>query len=250
MDEDSSEKQGFLPHLVELRERVIKSLAAVLVCFIALIPWAPEIYNLFAEPLISALPEGTSMIATDVIAPFFVPIKVTFFMSFIITLPYVLWQVWAFVEPALYASEKKLALPIVLSSFLLFLSGMCFAYFIVFPTVFNFIVGISPSDVQIATDVDKYFSFSMSLFLVFGLSFETPVVQMLLVRLDVFSIKQMVAFRPYFVVISFIIAAIVTPPDVVSQFMLALPLCILFQFGILLSKYTLSKSKADQSSTQ
>ena len=224
MDEDSSEKQGFLPHLVELRERVIKSLAAVLVCFIALIPWAPEIYNLFAEPLISALPEGTSMIATDVIAPFFVPIKVTFFISFIITLPYVLWQVWAFVEPALYANEKKLALPIVLSSFLLFLSGMCFAYFIVFPTVFNFIVGISPS--------------------------ETPVVQMLLVRLDVFSIKQMVAFRPYFVVISFIIAAIVTPPDVVSQFMLALPLCILFQFGILLSKYTLSKSKADQSSTQ
>ena len=170
------------------------------------------------------------MIATDVIAPFFVPIKVTFFISFIITLPYVLWQVWAFVEPALYANEKKLALPIVLSSFLLFLSGMCFAYFIVFPTVFNFIVGISPSDVQIATDVDKYFSFSMSLFLVFGLSFETPVVQMLLV--------------------SFVIAAIVTPPDVVSQFMLALPLCILFQFGILLSKYTLSKSKADQSSTQ
>ena len=176
------------------------------------------------------------MIATDVAAPFFVPIKVTFFVAFIISLPFTLWQVWAFVEPALYAEEKKLAFPIILSSLILFFAGMAFAYFVVFPAVFGFIVAFSPSEVEIATDIDKYFSFAMSLFLIFGLSFETPVVQMLLVRLDFVSLEKMRYFRPYFIVLSFILAAIVTPPDVVSQLMLALPLCVLFELGIFLSK--------------
>ena len=150
-------------------------------------------------------------------------------------------------EPALYAEEKKLALPVVLSSFLLFLAGMAFAYFVVFPAAFGFIIAFSPSEVEIATDIDKYFSFVMSLFLVFGLSFETPVVQMLLVRLEFVSLKKMVVFRPYFIVLAFVIAAIVTPPDVVSQLMLALPLCMLFELGIFLSKSIALKSKKTSS---
>ena len=150
-------------------------------------------------------------------------------------------------EPALYFEEKKLALPVVLSSFLLFLAGMAFAYFVVFPAAFNFIIAFSPSEVEIATDIDKYFSFVMSLFLIFGLSFETPVVQMLLVRLDFVSLEKMVVFRPYFIVLAFVIAAIVTPPDVVSQLMLAVPLCMLFELGIFLSKPIALKRKKTSS---
>ena len=236
MSKEPERNESYVTHLIELRDRVLRSLLAILICFFSLIAWAPEIYNIFANPLISALPPGVSMIATDVAAPFFVPIKVTFFVAFIISLPFTLWQVWAFVEPALYAEEKKLAFPIILSSLILFFAGMAFAYFVVFPAVFGFIVAFSPSEVEIATDIDKYFSFAMSLFLIFGLSFETPVVQMLLVRLDFVSLEKMRYFRPYFIVLSFILAAIVTPPDVVSQLMLALPLCVLFELGIFLSK--------------
>tara|TARA_S200000501_G_scaffold297165_1_gene283439 strand:- start:1664 stop:2323 length:660 start_codon:yes stop_codon:yes gene_type:complete len=207
----------------------------VLIVFFSIVFWAPEIYTLFALPLIKVLPTGSTMIATDVAAPFFVPIKITMLVAFILALPYVIFQAWMFVSPGLYQGEKKLALPIILSSFLLFLVGMAFAYFVVFPAAFGFVSSYTPENVEMATDIDKYFNFAISLFFVFGLAFETPVVQMILVRMGVVTIESMIKFRPFFIVISFVIAAIVTPPDVISQLMLAVPLCLLFQLGIWLS---------------
>ena len=230
-------EEGFVSHLVELRDRLIRAFLAVLVVFLALVYWAPQIYSVFAEPLIATLPAGSSMIATDVTAPFFVPIKVTMMVAFVVALPYVLYQAWAFVAPGLYQHERQLAMPIIVSSFGLFLVGMAFAYFLVFPAVFGFVASYTPEGVQMATDIDKYLSFALSLFLVFGLSFETPVVQMVLVRMGIVSMKKMIDFRPYFIVIAFVIAAIVTPPDVISQLMLAIPLCLLYQFGIFLARY-------------
>lgn len=236
-DEAGQKEEGFVTHLIELRDRLMRAAASVIICFLALVYWAPDIYSLLADPLVDALPAGTSMIATDVTAPFFVPMKVTMMVAFVIALPYVLYQVWAFIAPGLYEHEKKLAAPIILSSFLLFLLGMAFAYFFVFPAVFKFVAAYTPSGVQMATDIDKYLSFVLTLFLVFGLSFETPVVEMVLVRLGMVSIEKLREFRPYFIVIAFVIAAIVTPPDVISQFMLAVPMILLYEFGIFMSRY-------------
>ena len=238
-------EEGFMTHLVELRDRLIRSVIAILAVFLALVYWAPQIYSIFADPLIAVLPSGSSMIATDVTAPFFVPIKITMLVAFVIALPYVLYQAWAFVAPGLYSHEKKLALPIVLSSFLLFLLGMAFAYFFVFPAVFGFVSSYTPEGVQMATDIDKYLSFALSLFLVFGLSFETPVVQMVLVRMGIVSLQKMKDFWPYFVVAAFVVAAIVTPPDVISQLMLAIPLCLLYQFGLLLARWVTPQEVAE-----
>ena len=238
MVEKVDKEENLVSHLVELRSRSLRSFCAMIICFFSLVYWAPDIYTIFASPLISVLPIGVNMIAIDVAAPFFVPIKITMFLSFLITLPYVLWQIWSFVAPGLYESEKKLAIPIVLSSFLLFILGMVFAYFVVFPAVFGFVSSYTPTDVEMSTDIDKYFNFCLSLFIIFGLSFETPVVQMLLIKLEIITVEQMIKFRPYFIVGSFVVAAIVTPPDVISQLMLAVPLCLLFQLGIWLSKIT------------
>ena len=242
-DEAGQKEEGFVTHLVELRDRLMRAAASVIICFLGLVYWAPDIYSLLADPLVSALPVGTSMIATDVTAPFFVPMKVTMMVAFVIALPYVLYQIWAFIAPGLYEHEKKLAAPIILSSFLLFLLGMAFAYFFVFPAVFKFVAAYTPSGVQMATDIDKYLSFVLTLFLVFGLSFETPVVEMVLVRLGIVSIEKLREFRPYFIVIAFVIAAIVTPPDVISQFMLAVPMILLYEFGIFMSRYITPREK-------
>lgn len=242
-DQSESKEEGFMTHLIELRDRLMRAAIAVIVCFLSLVYWAPDIYSILANPLIAALPKGTSMIATDVTAPFFVPMKVTMMVAFVIALPYVLYQVWAFIAPGLYEHEKRLAIPIVLSSFILFLLGMAFAYFFVFPAVFKFVAAYTPVGVQMATDIDKYLSFVMTLFLVFGVSFETPVVQMVLVRLGMVSIEKLRNFRSYFIVIAFVIAAIVTPPDVISQFMLAVPMILLYEFGILMSRYISPRPK-------
>jgi sec-independent protein translocase protein TatC len=242
-NDTAQKEEGFVTHLIELRDRLMRAAGSVIICFLALVYWAPDIYSLLADPLVSALPAGTSMIATDVTAPFFVPMKVTMMVAFVIALPYVLYQVWAFIAPGLYEHEKKLAAPIILSSFLLFLLGMAFAYFFVFPAVFKFVAAYTPSGVQMATDIDKYLSFVLTLFLVFGLSFETPVVEMVLVRLGIVSIEKLREFRPYFIVIAFVIAAIVTPPDVISQFMLAVPMILLYEFGIFMSRYITPREK-------
>lgn len=242
-DTTSAKEEGFVTHLIELRDRLVRASLSVIAVFLGLVYWAPDIYSIFAAPLIDTLPQGTSMIATDVTAPFFVPMKVTMMVAFVIALPYVLYQAWAFIAPGLYEHEKKLAIPIVLSSFLLFLLGMAFAYFFVFPAVFKFVAAYTPAGVQMATDIDKYLSFVMTLFLVFGLSFETPVVQMVLVRMGIVSIIKLRNFRSYFIVIAFVIAAIVTPPDVISQFMLAIPMILLYEFGIFMSRYITPKEK-------
>jgi len=245
-DPQTTAEEGFMSHLVELRDRLIRAVGAVLLVFMALLYWAPDIYSIFASPLIKALPAGSSMIATDVTAPFFVPMKVTMLVAFVIALPYVLYQAWAFIAPGLYQHEKQLALPIVASSFLLFLVGMAFAYFFVFPAVFGFVAAYTPQGVQMATDIDKYLSFALSLFLVFGLSFETPVVQMVLVRMGVVSLQKMRDFRSYFIVIAFIVAAVVTPPDVISQLMLAIPLCLLYQLGLYLAAWITPSTRRDE----
>jgi len=246
-DQDSKEskEEGFVSHLVELRDRLLRAGAAVIVAFLALVYWAPDIYALLATPMIDALPQGSSMIATDVTAPFFVPMKVTMMVAFVIALPYVLYQVWAFVAPGLYDHEKNLALPIVLSSFILFLLGMAFAYFFVFPAVFKFVAAYTPVGVQMATDIDKYLSFVLTLFLVFGLSFETPIVEMVLVRMGIVTVEKLKNFRSYFIVIAFVIAAIVTPPDVISQFMLAIPMILLYEFGILMCRWVTPKARQE-----
>ncbi len=240
---DTAAQETFMSHLVELRDRLVRAVVAILAVFVAIVYWAPDIYSIFAGPLIAALPEGSSMIATDVTAPFFVPMKVTMLVAFIIALPWVLYQAWAFVAPGLYSHEKQLVLPIIITSFVLFLVGMAFAYFFVFPAVFGFVAAYTPAGVQMATDIDKYLSFAISLFLVFGVSFETPVVQMVLVRMNIVSLQKMRDFRSYFIVIAFVVAAVVTPPDVVSQLLLAIPLCLLYQLGIYLAAWITPKNQ-------
>ena len=244
-NEPELKEEGFVTHLVELRDRLVRAAIALIVVFLSLVYWAPDIYSILATPLIDALPKGISMIATDVTAPFFVPMKVTMMVAFVIALPYILYQAWAFIAPGLYEHEKKLAAPIILSSFLLFLLGMAFAYLFVFPAVFKFVAAYTPAGVQMATDIDKYLSFVMTLFLVFGLSFETPVVEMVLVRLGMVSIAKLRDFRSYFIVIAFVIAAIVTPPDVISQFMLAVPMILLYELGIFMSRWITPREKSD-----
>jgi len=229
-------QEGFISHLVELRDRLIRAIGAVLIVFICLFPWAKDLYALLAQPLLASLPQGGQMIATDVVGVFLVPMKVAGLAAFLITLPYVLYQVWGFVAPGLYASEKKLAVPLVVSSVLLFFIGMSFAYFVVFPTVFKFMASVAPSGVAWMTDIDKYFSFVISTFVAFGVTFEVPVVVIVLVRAGLVSIEKLIESRPYVVVGAFIIGAIFTPPDVLSQLMLAVPLCLLFELGIILAR--------------
>jgi sec-independent protein translocase protein TatC len=238
-------QESFISHLVELRDRVIRALVAVLVVFLALVNWARDIYTLLAAPMLAALPEGGSMIATDVVGAFFVPIKVTMMVAFLITLPYVLYQAWSFVAPGLYKHEKKLALPLLAASVVLFFIGMSFAYFIVFPAVFGFINAFAPEGVAVMTDIEKYLSFVLTTFLAFGLTFEVPVVVIVLVRVGLVTIEKLREIRPYVIVGAFIVAAIFTPPDVLSQFLLAVPMCLLYELGILMAQIIGKSSHAD-----
>lgn len=232
-----STQETFISHLIELRSRLVRAIVAVLLICLCLLPWAREIYAILAQPLMAALPKGGQMIATDIVGPFLVPLKVTLLVGFVIALPYVLWEIWAFVAPGLYAHEKRLAVPLVLTSFVLFLVGMCFAYFLVFPTVFKFMAGIAPEGVAWMTDIDKYFSFVLTTFVAFGVTFEAPVVVVVLVRTGLVSIDQLKQARPYVIVGAFVIGAIVTPPDVLSQVMLAVPLWLLYELGIIVARF-------------
>jgi len=229
---------SFMSHLVELRTRLLRAVGTMLVVFIALFiyPGASVIYDLLAAPMLASLPEGTRMIATGVITPFMVPVKVTLMAAFVVSLPVVLYQVWAFVAPGLYRHEQRLALPLIVSSSLLFLAGMAFCYFVVFKTVFSFIATFAPQSITPAPDIEAYLGFVMTMFLAFGITFEVPVAVILLVRMSIVTITQLQQARGYVVVGAFIIAAVVTPPDVVSQFLLAVPLCVLYEVGILLAR--------------
>ena len=231
-------QDGFISHLIELRSRVVKAVLAVAVMFVIVAfgwPGSQKIYSIFAEPMLAALPQGGQMIATDVVGVFLVPIKVAALLAFVIALPVVLYQLWAFVAPGLYTHEKRLMLPLVIASFLLFLMGMSFAYALVFPVVFAFMSAVAPEGVAWMTDIEKYFSFALTTFFAFGLTFEVPVVVIVLVRMGIVSIEKLKSARPYVIVGAFIVAAVFTPPDVVSQFMLAVPLWLLYELGILLS---------------
>ncbi|WP_373740318.1 twin-arginine translocase subunit TatC [Neisseria sp.] len=224
--------QPLIEHLLELRRRTVWAAAGILVCFLGLMPFAQELYSFAAKPLMASLPKDTSMIATDVIAPFFVPVKVTLMAAFLLSLPHTLYQVWAFVAPALYQNEKRLITPLVLSSLTLFVCGMAFAYYLVFPVMFQFLAGVTPSGVSMATDIDKYLSFILGMFVAFGMTFEVPVVVVLLARMGIVSPEQLKAARPYVIVGAFVIAAVVTPPDVISQILLAVPLIVLYEAGL------------------
>jgi sec-independent protein translocase protein TatC len=231
----------FISHLIELRDRLLRSILALALVFLFLFPWAGDIYALLAQPMLKALPQGGRMIATDVTTPFFVPMKVTMMAAFVIALPYILYQLWAFVAPGLYAHEKRMVGPLIIASTLLFVCGMAFAYLLVFPVVFGFIIGIAPQGVAVMTDIGKYLDFALTMFVAFGITFEVPVAVLLLVKMGVVSVAQLKQVRPYVIVGAFIIGAIFTPPDAISQIMLAVPLCLLYEAGILLAGFVVSK---------
>ena len=230
--DDPANEQPLVSHLVELRNRMVRASLAVLVVFACLSPFMKHIFDLLSQPLMAALPQGVKMLSTGVVAPFFVPLKVTLFLAFLIALPFVLYQVWAFVAPGLYKREKRLIFPILTSSIVMFALGMLYCYFIVFRMVFMFIAGFSPESVNFAPDIDAYFSFVITMFVAFGITFEVPIVVMVLNRMGVATYEKLTKVRPYVIVGAFVIAAIVTPPDVMSQCLLALPLVILYQVGI------------------
>jgi sec-independent protein translocase protein TatC len=232
-----STQESFISHLIELRSRLLHSIVAIVVVLVCLFPWAKNIYALLAAPLLKALPHGSTMIATDVTGTFLVPLKVTLMAAFLIALPYVLYQMWAFVAPGLYQHEKRLALPVIVSSVFFFALGMGFAYFIVFPIAFGFFAGYTPTGVQMMTDIDKYLSFVLTMFIAFGITFEVPVVVVVLVRLGVVSLDKLRSIRGYVIVGAFIVGAIFTPPDVLSQVMLAVPLWLLYELGLLVGRF-------------
>jgi len=233
--QDDNALAGFMSHLIELRARLIRSLIAVGVILLAMLPFSNKLYTLLALPMLRALPIGAHMIATEVTTPFFVPMKVAMMAAFLMALPYVLYQAWAFIAPGLYSHEKRLVLPLVVSSTVLFYTGMAFAYFLVFPVVFGFITAAAPEGVAVMTDIDKYLGFVLTMFMAFGLTFEVPVAIVVLVRLGVVSVAFLRDIRRYVIVGAFVVGAIFTPPDIVSQSLLAIPLCLLYEIGILVA---------------
>lgn len=226
---------NFASHLIELRNRLLRIVVGLLLITIALFPFANDIYHLLAMPLLESLPAGGQMIATDVTTPFFVPMKTVLLSALVISLPHTLYQIWAFVAPGLYTHERRMIWPLIFTSTLLFLCGMAFAYFLVFPVVFGFISNTAPEGVAVMTDIGNYLDFAMSLFIAFGLAFQVPVAVVLTVMMGMVSIKSLREARPYIIVGAFVLGAIFTPPDIVSQFMLAVPLVVLYETGIIIA---------------
>lgn len=245
-DELSGKEQPFVTHLIELRDRLVRAAIAVGVVFgvLCLWPGPAGLYDLLAAPLVANLPKGATLIATNVISPFVVPLKITLMAAFLVALPVVLYQMWAFVAPGLYTHEKKLVLPLVISSTLLFLMGVAFCYFFVFGQVFAFIQSFAPKSITAAPDIEAYLSFVLTMFIAFGAAFEVPVVVVVLARMNLVSIQKLKEFRSYFVVLAFIIAAIITPPDVVSQLALAIPMCLLYEVGIWAARVFIKHTQA------
>ncbi|WP_288379468.1 twin-arginine translocase subunit TatC [uncultured Massilia sp.] len=237
MTEEAAGEETFISHLVELRDRLVKASIGIAIACAALFIWPgpSHVYDLLAAPMIASLPAGAKMIATGVVSPFLVPMKVTLLLAFILALPWVFYQLWAFVAPGLYAHEKRLVLPLVISSSLLFIGGVAFCYFFVFGRVFHFIGEFAPASIAVTPDIENYLDFVMSMCLAFGAAFEVPVVVIILVRMGIVSIEKLRSIRSYVIVGAFVIAAIVTPPDVVSQLALAIPMCLLYELGLLLA---------------
>ena len=236
----------FVSHLIELRDRLLRALVFFALVLLVLIPFASDLYDLLATPMMHALPEGSKMIATGVVTPFLVPIKVAMMVAFVITLPFTLYQAWLFIAPGLYTHEKRLVLPLIVVSTLLFVIGIAFCYVFVFNTVFHFINQIAPKSISVAPDIENYLNFVLTMFMAFGLTFETPIVVVMLTRMGVVTLEQLRSARPYFVVIAFVIAAVVTPPDVVSQLLLAIPMCLLFEAGLFAAKFVPRRPRPDE----
>ena len=244
---ESDREQTFLEHLVELRSRLIKACLAILVVLTCLLPFSRKLYNLLASPMLAQLPDGSSMIAIDVASPFLAPFKLALLLSVIISIPMVLYQLWAFVAPALFRHEKRLARPLLFSSVLLFYLGCAFAYFVVFPLVFGFMTRVAPEGVSVMTDISKYLDFVITLFLAFGITFEVPIATIILVATGLVTTDKLAQARPYVIVGAFAIGMLLTPPDVISQTLLALPMWILYELGILFSRILLpEKASGDE----
>lgn len=237
MTQEATGEETFISHLVELRDRLVKAAIGVAIVCGALMLWPgpAQIYDFLAAPMLASLPAGAKMIATGVAAPFLVPMKVTLVLALLLALPWVFYQAWAFIAPGLYAHEKRLVLPLVISSSLLFIAGVAFCYFFVFGRVFHFISNFAPASIAVMPDIENYLDFVMSMCLAFGATFEVPVVVVILVRMGIVSVEKLKSIRPYAIVGAFVIAAVVTPPDVVSQLALAVPMCLLFELGLLLA---------------
>jgi sec-independent protein translocase protein TatC len=244
---DAAVEETFMSHLVELRDRIIRAGISVIVVFIGLVYWAPNIFRLLARPLMQNLPKDGKMIVTDVTGSFFVPMKVTMMVALVIALPVVLYQIWAFVAPGLYQHEKKLVVPLVGSSYALFLCGMAFAYFVVFPTIFRVMAHYNaPLGAEMTTDIDNYLSFVLTMFLAFGVTFEVPIVVVILNKMGFVTLKKLKKVRPYVIVGAFVISAVVTPPDVFSQLILAVPLVLLYEVGIIAARLIVGKDEVEE----
>ncbi|HKX42760.1 MAG TPA: twin-arginine translocase subunit TatC [Burkholderiaceae bacterium] len=245
-DELEGTEQPFVSHLIELRDRLVRALIAVGIAFGVLCFWPGPgaMYDLLAQPLVANLPAGTTLIATNVISPFLVPLKITLLAAFLVALPVVLYQVWAFVAPGLYSHEKKLVLPLVISSTLLFFTGVAFCYFFVFGKVFHFIQAFAPKSITAAPDIEAYLSFVLTMFIAFGAAFEVPIAVVVLARVGLVSIDQLRKFRGYFIVVAFIIAAVITPPDIVSMLALAVPMVLLYEIGIWAAQLFIKHTRA------
>jgi len=241
-----SGQESFISHLVELRTRLLRALGAIAVVFIGLMFWPGpgHIYDLLAAPLTAALPQGARMIATGVITPIVVPLKVTALAALMVALPYVLYQVWAFVAPGLYEHEKKLAVPLVVAGTLLFFCGVAFCHFFVFGQVFAFIADFAPKSITPAPDIDAYFTFVLTMFLAFGVTFEIPIVVILLVRFGLVTVEQLVAWRSYVILGNAVVAAVITPPDVVSMLALLIPMCLLYEMGLFVARFVHKREEA------
>ena len=233
---NNDKEQPLVQHLLELRTCLLKSLAAVFIVFLSLVFFSNDIYTFFALPIQGLLPEGTSMIATDVASPFFAPFKLTIILSFFIAVPYVLYQLWSFIAPGMYSNEKSLAIPLFVSSVLLFYLGIAFSYYVVFPIVFGFFTAIAPTGIAVTPDINSYLSFILKLFFAFGLAFEIPIATFILIKAGVTTRQTLAEKRPYIIVICFIFGMLLTPPDIISQSLLAIPAWLLFELGLLMSR--------------
>ena len=251
-DDDAPEDDkelSLMDHLIELRDRLLHIVLAVLIVFIALFSFSEEIFNLTAQPLLNLMPEGTSMIATSVTAPFLVPFKLVLLLSVLIAIPYILHQIWAFVAPGLYRHEKRMAAPLLISSVILFYCGIAFAYFVIFPILFGFFIGIAPEGVAVMTDIGQYLDFIIAIFFAFGMAFEVPVATFLLIAAGATTPDKLAEKRPYIIIGAFVLGMLLTPPDVISQSLLAVPMWLLFELGLLMSRIFL-KPKQDEVITE
>ncbi len=245
-EHDEQQEQPFISHLMELRDRLIRVVIAVLLIFLGLFPFANEIYVMVANPLMEHLPAGTSMIATEVASPFLTPFKLSLMVAIFISMPYSLFQLWAFIAPGLYKHEKRMVVPLVVSSTVLFYVGMAFAYFVVFPLVFGFLTAAAPEGITVATDIGNYLDFVLTLFFAFGLAFEVPIAIIILVSMGVTTPESLADKRPYIVIVAFVVGMLLTPPDVISQTLLAVPMLLLFELGLFFSRVMVVKREGEE----